>query len=172
MADLALGSVNVNLSAQINNYANPVFNFVSGSGALNKVGQVYTLDFGNVLQNSLNGSAFLKLLNDVTGPADLVDGSFALFTGTDFTFSGFNPFANLAAGDSVTGLSIAESTVRAAASRTSAGTSSRLSQIPQSPVTAMRAVPKLTDRRDRRLTVPASSSRPAVPVSRSTSRSY
>jgi hypothetical protein len=107
MNDLDLGSTPFTLKAQVNNYANPVFNFLSGNVTWSNSGLTYNLDFGNILQNSGTETALLKLLNDVSGPADLVNGLFGLPGGTDFTLIGFNPFLNLAAGDSVNGLSVA-----------------------------------------------------------------
>ena len=106
MTDLALANASIGLTAQVNNYANPVFNLLSGSGVWSKNGLSYTLDLGNIFQNSGTLTALLQVKNDVTGPADLVDGIFAQI-GTGFNLTGFNPFADLGAGNTVTGLSVA-----------------------------------------------------------------
>jgi len=107
MTDLAL-TTSIALSAQVNNYANPVFNKTSGDGIFGRSGLNFTLDFGNVLLNSGIESALLAVLNDVAAPADLLDGSFTFDFGTtqDFLLSGYNPFKDIAAGGSFGGLSV------------------------------------------------------------------
>ena len=74
-----------------------------GAGSLTRLGDVFTLDLGNVL---LGGSisTSLAVLNDVLGPADLLDGSFDLSGVDDFVLSGFTSFAGLGAGDLFGGL--------------------------------------------------------------------
>ncbi|MCB1773016.1 MAG: choice-of-anchor D domain-containing protein, partial [Gammaproteobacteria bacterium] len=105
LADLDLGETVVDLSAQVNNYANPVFEFIGGNAALSGSGTSYVLDFGSVVTGSLvDWMAELAVVNDVTGPADLVDGMFDLAGIDDFMDSGFVDFVALGAGDAVTGL--------------------------------------------------------------------
>jgi hypothetical protein len=103
MADLDLGSLGIALAAQVNNYANPVFVRTSGAGSLSRVGDVFTLDLGSVLQGG-SLSSTLAVLNDVLGPADLLDGSFDLSAVDDFTLAGFESFFGLAAGNLFGGL--------------------------------------------------------------------
>ena len=68
-------------------------------------GSSYVLDFGSVASGSLvDWMAELAVVNDVTGPADLVDGMFDLAGIDDFMDSGFVDFVALGAGDAVTGL--------------------------------------------------------------------
>ena len=109
MADISLVSSVITLEAQVNNYANPVFNLLSGSGSMTNTGTVYDLNFGNVLQNSGTETAALQVMNDVSGPSDLVQGSFSS-NNQEFALTGFNSFSGLAADGSVNGLSVAFST--------------------------------------------------------------
>ena len=59
-------------------------------------------------------TGLLQLLNDVTGPSDLVRGSFNLAGVTDFTLTGFGDafgnFSGIGAGQSLNGLSVAFNT--------------------------------------------------------------
>ena len=105
LADLDLGDAAVTLQAQVNNYANPNFLKTGGKGSLTGVGFSFVLDFGTLTEGSGVATAFLQLANDVTGPADLLDGAYALAL-SDFLASGFVSFANLAAGASQGGLQI------------------------------------------------------------------
>ena len=105
-ADMAINGILVNLSAQVNNYANVDIAYTGGIGGLSRNGDVFTLDFGQVWQGSGTLNAFLAILNNVNGPADLLSGSFDLTGANDFVFSGFNPFTNLAAGISQGGYDI------------------------------------------------------------------
>ena len=101
MADLALPEAVIDLQAQVNNYANPEFDFVSGDGALTGSGTLYTLDFGAILRGSGDESSSLRLLNDTVGPADMLAGYFDLSGASDFTLAGFDTFSGLAAGESL-----------------------------------------------------------------------
>ena len=86
LADLSLGSVQVGFDAQVNKYANAVFDKVSGAGNLTRSGNIFTLDFGTVFQGSGNLNAILDVDNLVNGgPADLLDGSLNVTDGNDFT---------------------------------------------------------------------------------------
>jgi hypothetical protein len=96
MTDLELGPVAINLVAQINNYANPVFQKYTGSGSLTVDGLQFTLNFGNIDLDSYICAGF-RLLNDVTGPADLLQGAFIDNT-PQFETSGFNSFTGITAG--------------------------------------------------------------------------
>jgi hypothetical protein len=106
MADLALPNQTVSLVAQVNNYARPVFEQVAGGFGLTQSGSTFTLDFGTVIQGTL-ATASLGIRNAVTGPADLLGGTFDLGPGTPaFQLSGFTSFADLLAGDLFAGLSV------------------------------------------------------------------
>ncbi len=104
MADLVLSPASLILSAQINNYANPVFVKTAGAGNLSGSGDTFTLDLGDLLLGSGLTTTSLGVLNDVFGPADLVRGTFDLSGVNDFGLSGFGPFAGLGAGDLFAGL--------------------------------------------------------------------
>ncbi len=103
MADLTLGDVGITLAGQVNNYANPVFVKTGGSGSLSRLGDVFTLDFGTLALGASTMSA-LAVLNDVFGPADLLDGAFDTSGADDFVLSGFTSFTGLDAGDLFSGL--------------------------------------------------------------------
>jgi len=107
LADLLLPNETVALTAQVNNYANPDYNFVSGDGALTGGGDAFLLNFGTVVDGTVTSlSATLDLLNNVAAPADSLSG---LFDGTgagSFTLSGFNDFASLDAGVAISDLII------------------------------------------------------------------
>ena len=104
MADLPLGTRNVALTAQVNNFANTALVKTAGEGALNRSGRTYTLNLGSILEDSGIHSVALGVLNDVLGPADLLDGNFDLGLGDEFQLAGFNPFFGLQAGGLQDGL--------------------------------------------------------------------
>ena len=109
LADLNLGSFSLNLAGQVNNYANGSLLLTGGAGQFSQLGmQEYLLDFGDVIQGSGLLESFLALLNDVQGPADLLDVAFD-FGGAgagQFIFTGFSDINNLVAGDLSAGLGI------------------------------------------------------------------
>ena len=93
MADLALGEVAVGLQAQVNEYANPVFDFISGDGALNSSSNtLFELDFGTIVLGSGLFTANLGVLNDVAAPTDLLAGLFDLSSAGVFGLLGFDDF--------------------------------------------------------------------------------
>ena len=106
MADLPLGTSSIDLIAQVNNYANPVFDKLSGDGSFSQLGATFTLDFGTLLLNSGLESAALQVLNNVAAPADWLNGSFDLTGVSVFDLSGFSSFSNIAAGSAFAGLSV------------------------------------------------------------------
>lgn len=106
MSDLNLGSTNIELLAQVNNFAELALQKTGGSGVLGKAGATYTLDFGTLVQGSAGLDASLAVLNIAVGPADLLSGSFAVGPGSGFVLGGFSPFGNIAAGESHGGLDI------------------------------------------------------------------
>ena len=95
MADLILADATIGLTAQVNNYAKPEFNKVSGSGSWSGSGSSYSLNLGHILQNLAVDSS-LQLLNNVSGFADTVLGSFTLPTDPNLTLSGFGSPVSLA----------------------------------------------------------------------------
>jgi hypothetical protein len=106
MADLTLTGANVALTAQVNNYAELALGKVGGDGALSSAASLYTFDFGTIVVGSTGRAAELAVSNIAIGPADLLNGSFAFGPGTGFSFAGFDPFADIAAGSSFGGLNI------------------------------------------------------------------
>lgn len=107
LADLLLDSTDVILSAQVNNYANPVFEKTGGAGSLSGGGVSFDLDFGNLLLGGSTVNALLAVVNDVVGPTDLLDGLFNLTSVGDFLPTGFDAFSDLDAGESTGALSVA-----------------------------------------------------------------
>jgi len=110
MADLTLAAQNVSLTGQVNNYARSAFQQVAGSGSFSQSGSIYTINFGTLLQGTSGITASLLALNSALGPADLLSGTYSFGALTDVVLSGFNPFADLAAGSSIGGLLVAVST--------------------------------------------------------------
>ena len=107
LAPLALTGGVITVSAQINEFANPEFVQVAGDGAFSQTGtDEFLLDFGILAQGAESPMAELGVLNDVIAPADDLAGQFST-SGTAYLFNGFDPFADLPAGDTVTGLEIA-----------------------------------------------------------------
>jgi hypothetical protein len=112
MADLALTQGVVGLLATVNNYADADLGKTGGSGSLswnglNDDSELYTLDFGNVVQGAMMQTALLAVLNDVLGPADLLAGSFAVAGVSDFLLTGFDAFDGVGAAGSYGPLSVA-----------------------------------------------------------------
>jgi len=106
MADLAIGNSTVTLKAQVNNFATLALQRVAGAGSLSASAGGYILDFGTIQLGSAGLMAELGVFNVASGPADLLNGSFAFGAGAGFTFDGFGPFAGMAAGDGRDGLDI------------------------------------------------------------------
>ncbi len=107
LSDVSLSTGPVALSAQVNNYAVAALSKTGGAGSLDASGGNYILNLGTLTQGGSAISAALAALNAASGPSDLLDGSFSVASGSGFTLSGFNPFADLAAGGSFGGLSVA-----------------------------------------------------------------
>ena len=89
LTDLQLATLGIAVSAQVNNYANAVFQLASGGGTLSRNGSLYTLDLGNLTQNS-SDSSLLSVLNSVSGPADNFGGTFSYGSLTDISLNGAN----------------------------------------------------------------------------------
>jgi len=96
----------VTLKAQVNNFATLALQRVAGAGSLSASAGGYILDFGTIQLGSAGLMAELGVFNVASGPADLLNGSFAFGAGAGFTFDGFGPFAGMAAGDGRDGLDI------------------------------------------------------------------
>ncbi|MEA1053298.1 choice-of-anchor D domain-containing protein, partial [Lamprobacter modestohalophilus] len=111
MDDLDLGTFGLDLFAQVNNYANPWFTLDSSLGTQSVSGYDFVVDFGTLLPDFGTLNTLLSFSNNVTGPADLLRGSYDLTgVGAPFTTSGFGDFNDLGAGDSVSNLSLAFNT--------------------------------------------------------------
>ena len=106
LADVALTGASVALKAQVNNYAELALGKVGGDGMLSSAASLYTFDFGTIVLGSTGRAAELAVSNIAIGPADLLNGSFGFGPGAGFSFAGFNPFADVAAGSSFGGLNI------------------------------------------------------------------
>ena len=105
MADLELGKVEIDLTAQVNNFANPIFAFLNGTGSLTRSGdQTFVLDLGSLRKGGGPVATELSIINDMIGPVDLLDGAFRFDPGLDFTFAGFSSFTDLDGGDVFRGL--------------------------------------------------------------------
>ena len=106
MADVSAGANAVmSVMAQVNNLANGDFDLLSGSGTLAQTGTTYVLDLGTIVLGDTVASV-LRLDNDVAGPADALSGLFDLAGADDFSYSGWNPLAFLAAGQASGNLNV------------------------------------------------------------------
>ena len=109
MADLALGTATVSLSATVNNLAASTLARTGGAGTFGGGLLSYTLDFGSVVAGQAGGVATLSLSHSAAGPADALAGSFnlsSLMPGDPFALGGFSAFAGLAAGQTLGGLTV------------------------------------------------------------------
>ena len=106
LADLMLTPETVGLTAQVNNFANPVFDFIGGDGAFSGGGDTFLLDFGDILVGN-NVLANLAVGNDVPNPADSLDGTFDLTSiGLFFALGGFDNFTDLQPGQFINDLTL------------------------------------------------------------------
>ena len=106
LGQTSLGTTDVQVTATVNNFANPALSQVSGDGSLVSTGiNEFTLDFGVLDLNASGLTADFNLLNDVVGPADTLAGTWSL-TAADFSLSGFNSFNNIAAENALGALQI------------------------------------------------------------------
>jgi len=107
LADLNLGGASVTLDGQVNNYADGSLLMTGGNGQFTQPSaHEYVLDLGNMLLGSGARTASLAVLNDVLGPADLLNGIFDLTGAGHLTLSGFSNFADLMAGQLFSGMGI------------------------------------------------------------------
>ena len=105
----ALAPQVITASAQVNNYAQPVFSKDSGPATLTGEGTSYTLDFGRRTIGETPPSVTLRLTNDAAAPADTLAGDFTDST-PDFLLTGFTEFSAIGAGQHLTGLLVAMET--------------------------------------------------------------
>ena len=105
LGQLALTPQTVALSITVDNFAQAAFEQVSGAGTLTQIGSAYTLALGTVTQGAAV-SATMGVLNDVTGPADLLSGAFTLSAADAIGLSGFAAFSGLSAGQADTTLDV------------------------------------------------------------------
>jgi hypothetical protein len=99
LGETALPGEQVPVTITVDNYAEAA---VGSSGNLTPNGQgSYTLDLGSTVQGSAPLAATLTAANVAPGPADWLDGSFAVSGSQQFQNSGLGPFSQLAAGSSV-----------------------------------------------------------------------
>ena len=101
LTDVALSSLGVSLTGQVNNFAQDAFSFGSGAGIFSHTGLIFTLDFGTRSQGSGMLVSTLFAGNSALGPADLLDGIFEFRDLQDFAENGFDPFTDLAAGQNI-----------------------------------------------------------------------
>ena len=107
LVDLDIAVDAVGLTAQVNNYANPVFDFVTGDGSFSGGGETYLLDFGTIdLNSTALVSASLAVGNDIPAPGDFLDGLFDLSMADVFGTTGFDNFFDLNPGDFNFGLGV------------------------------------------------------------------
>ena len=105
MTDLTLSPASLILSAQVNNYANPVFVKTGGAGSLSGGGTTFALDLGDLILGSGVSSASLGGAERRVRPGrSRATARFDLSGVNDFALSGFGPFTNLGAGDLFAGL--------------------------------------------------------------------
>ncbi len=97
MSDLSLAPALVALSAQVNEFANPLLARTGGDGSFDILGDSVTLDFGTLAQNSGSFTALLALSNNISGSADDLRFEFS-GSSSNFGVNGFGA-ATLAAGD-------------------------------------------------------------------------
>jgi hypothetical protein len=99
LGQLALKSVTIPISVQVNNYA--VAQLTSSNGVLTpgNTPNTYTLDVGDVQQGSSPVAISLDALNAAMGPSDELDGSYSITSDPDFINTGFTAFSNIGAGD-------------------------------------------------------------------------
>jgi hypothetical protein len=86
------------VDATVNNYATAAIEDLSGGGTFDQSGTTYTLNLGTITQGTSVSAIDLGVLNDVSGPSDLLSGSFTESVSEAFGLTGFGPFSGLEAG--------------------------------------------------------------------------
>jgi hypothetical protein len=95
LSDLLLTAPTVTLTGSVYNYATLALERLSGPGVLTQNGSDYTLNLGAI---SSATTVDLGILNQVTGLADLLSGSFTIAGSPAFTNTGFAAFSGLGDG--------------------------------------------------------------------------
>jgi hypothetical protein len=98
LSDIAINGGTVTVSGTVDNYATAQIELTGGVGTLTHSGTAFALNLGTVLQNGTGLVADLGVLNAVSGPADLLAGSFTATGTAGFSNSGFVAFSGLVAG--------------------------------------------------------------------------
>ncbi|MBN1853698.1 MAG: choice-of-anchor D domain-containing protein, partial [Pirellulales bacterium] len=89
------------VTAQVNHYAEPVFDQLSGNGTFKvQSATEYTLDFGTTSPSYTALITELELTNGSLAPADDLAGNFTI-AAPGFTLTHFDPFTGLRAGDTI-----------------------------------------------------------------------
>ena len=94
----SLGQQTVMVNATVDNFAKTVLQENSGGGTWSKNANNYTLNLGTLVRGAAPVVVNLGVANGVTGPADLLSGSFTTTTSSGFTLAGFDAFSGLGAG--------------------------------------------------------------------------
>ena len=103
MADLALAEQQITVQAQVNDYADPAFQMVSGDGTLSGGGFSWELGLGTIDLGTGSLEASLNIKNDVLGLADTLGGALDTSLLAAFAANGLTTFTGIEAGDT-TGL--------------------------------------------------------------------
>jgi hypothetical protein len=101
LGSVDLGTQTVAVNATVNNYAKAALQELSGGGTFVQNGNNYalTLNMGPAGVASPDVASFnLGVLNNVTGPSDLLSGGFVTSGSSAFTLAGFGSFSGLNAG--------------------------------------------------------------------------
>jgi hypothetical protein len=88
----------ISVTATVNNFAVATMQEVSGGGVFQQTGTTSTLNLGTITQGASVAPIELDVLNDVSGPSDLLSGSFTESASAAFDPTGFDPFSGLTAG--------------------------------------------------------------------------
>lgn len=91
-------------SINASNPNKPVLAFVAGDGVLRGEDTEYVIDFGKIPRTDMLLSAELAVGNDVSAPADNLDGDFDTTGAAPYLVTGFERFTALAPGDYLDGL--------------------------------------------------------------------
>ena len=101
-----IGQQQASVGAIVDNFANAAWEEVSGGGSFSQNGNAFTLNLGTVAQSANPLTVDLGVLNNVTGPSDLLSGSFAASASSAFTLAGLDAFSGLIAGQADTAPSV------------------------------------------------------------------
>ncbi len=114
LGETSLGTAYAPVSLTVDSYA--VAAFAASGGTLTHVGNAWTLNFGAVAQGSADPSVWVRALNAAGGPADALDGDYAVTnTSGAFDDSGFGNFSGLGAQGTDVGGGVTLSTSQAGA---------------------------------------------------------